>query len=144
MLQTLAEVAAKSGKSAPLFVLGILHQGFHAYAENLDPTAQREWEKIAGRFEEILFNQPLIEIPELVASALRVSTENLPSFARVEARAGLNAAMKLGLNGRGLSKHELDSLAARIYPLHGTAIPVVYTENLNPDVVVMKSAKDRM
>ena len=125
LLQTLAEVAAKSGKSAPLFVLGILHQGFDAYAENLDPTAQREWEKIAGRFEEILFNQPLIEIAELIASALRVLTANLPPFACEQARAGLSAAMQLGLSGRGLSKHELDSLATRIYPLHGTVIPAL-------------------
>lgn len=125
LLQTLAEVAAKSGKSVPLFVLGILHQGFDAYAEHLDPTAQREWEKIAGRFEEILFNQPLIEIAELIASALRVSTENLPPFAREEARAGLSAAMQLGLSGRGLTKHQLDNLAARIYPLHGTTIPAL-------------------
>jgi hypothetical protein len=61
LLQRLAEVAATSGQTKPLFVIGILHQGFDAYAENLDPAAQREWEKIAGRFEEVLFNQPLVQ-----------------------------------------------------------------------------------
>jgi hypothetical protein len=118
-------VAATSGRSAPLFIIGILHQGFDAYAENLDPAVQREWEKIAGRFEEVLFNQPLVQIAELIAAALRVRTEAVPTFARTEARAGLEAAMKLGLFGRNLSKLGLDSLATRIYPLHGTTVPAL-------------------
>ena len=125
LLQKLAEVAATSGESAPLFVVGMLHQGFDAYAETLDPTAQREWEKIAGRFEEVLFNQPLVQISELIAAALRVRVSALPPYAREEARAGLDAAMRLGLFGRGLSKQNLGDLAGRIYPLHGTTVPAL-------------------
>lgn len=125
LLQMLAEVATKSGKSSPLFILGILHQGFDAYAEHLDPAAQREWEKIAGRFEEIVFNQPLIEIAELIASALRVSTEKLPSFARDEAHAGFTAATQVGMSTRSLSQEQRDNLAAGIYPLHGTTVPAL-------------------
>jgi hypothetical protein len=125
LLQRLAEVAATSGQSTPLFVIGILHQGFDAYAENLDPTAQREWEKIAGRFEEVLFNQPLAQIAELIAAALQVRVAALPAFAREEARTGLEAAMQLGLFGRSLSNRGQDSLASRIYPLHGTTVPAL-------------------
>ena len=43
----------------PVFTLGLLHQGFNAYADMLSQSAQKEWEKVAGRFEEILFDQPL-------------------------------------------------------------------------------------
>lgn len=107
LLQRLAESAATSGKSAPLFVIGILHQGFDAYAENLDPTVQREWEKIAGRFEEILFHQPLTQIAELIACALRVRTTEVPAFAREEARFGLDAATQLGLFGLLAQPHRL-------------------------------------
>jgi hypothetical protein len=105
--------------------MGILHQGFDAYAENLDPTAQREWEKVAGRFEELLFNQPLDQIAELIAAALRVRVATLPAFARDEARSGLDVAMRLGLFGRNLPNRRRDNLASRIYPLHGTTVPAV-------------------
>ena len=57
-LQELAETAARSGKT-PVVVVGLLHQGVHAYAEQLSLPAQKEWEKIAGRYDEILFDQPL-------------------------------------------------------------------------------------
>ena len=67
LLQRLAEAASRSG-DAPLFVIGLLHQGFNAYADVLNQPAQREWEKIAGRFEEIVFNQPVEQIANLIAS----------------------------------------------------------------------------
>jgi len=125
LLQRLAECAATSGQSAPLFIVGLLHQGFNAYAENLDPLAQREWEKVAGRFEEVLFHQPLEEISELIAAALRVRTSALPKFARDEAVLGLKTAFEAGLFGRSLSMKTLGDLGARLYPLHGTLVPVV-------------------
>lgn len=128
LLQRLAETACRSDTSAPLFVLGLLHQGFDAYAESLDPLAQREWEKIAGRFEELVFNQPLLEISELIASALHVRTAQLPSFARQESRAGWEAAHELGWMGTEHRKPPDAALAARLYPLHGTVIaPMVKT-----------------
>jgi hypothetical protein len=128
LLQRLAEAACRSSTAAPLFIIGLLHQGFDAYAESLDPLAQREWEKIAGRFEELVFNQPLLEISELVASALRVRTAHLPSFARQEAQAGWEAACDLGWIATERRKPIDASLAVRLYPLHGTVIaPMVKT-----------------
>ena len=69
LLQRLAEAAARSGDEA-LFVVGLLHQGFTAYTDHLDQSAQREWEKVAGRFEEIVFNQPIEQLTEVIATAL--------------------------------------------------------------------------
>ena len=40
--------------------------------------AQREWEKVAGRFEEILFDQPLEQITHLIGAALNVAEEHVP------------------------------------------------------------------
>lgn len=128
LLQRLAEAACRSSTTAPLFIIGLLHQGFDAYAESLDPIARREWEKIAGRFEELVFNQPLLEISELIASALRVRTAQLPDFARQEARAGWEAAYDLGWMDVVHRKPPNEVLAARLYPLHGTAVaPMVKT-----------------
>src|SRR5205814_3555925 len=76
LLQKLGEAAAASGDK-PLFLVGLLHQGFDAYADNLDQATQHEWEKIAGRFQEVLFNQPLAQIMQLIAAAIRVREELL-------------------------------------------------------------------
>lgn len=125
LLQKLAEAAATSGQEAPLFIVGLLHQGFDVYAGNLDPSAQREWEKIAGRFDEILFNQPLVQVSELIASALRVRTAALPPVAKEEARSAFAHAVQLGWFGHDVSKAAVADLATRIYPLHGTVLPVL-------------------
>jgi len=126
LLQRLAEAACSSSKSSRLFVVGILHQGFDVYAENLDPGTQREWEKVAGRFEEVVFNQPLLQASELVAAALRVNTQRLPAVAKLEARAGWEAAAALGwLGSAASSKGASSDLAARFYPLHATVMPAM-------------------
>src|SRR6266446_2314598 len=54
LLQRLAETACRSGEQ-PFFLVCLLHQGFSAYADHLNQAAQREWEKVAGRLEEIVF-----------------------------------------------------------------------------------------
>lgn len=128
LLQRLAETACRSDEAAQMFVIGMLHQGFDAYAESLDPIAQREWEKVAGRFEELIFTQPLMEVSDLIAAALHVHTQGLPAFARREARAGWEAAFQLGWMGSEHRQPADVSLSARLYPLHGTVIaPMVKT-----------------
>lgn len=126
LLQRLAETACSSSKGAPIFVVGMLHQGFDVYAENLDPSTQREWEKVAGRFEEVVFNQPLLQVSELVASALRVNTQRLPAVAKREARDGWEAAAAIGwLGTASASKGVQTELAVKLYPLHATVIPAM-------------------
>src|SRR5262249_1072962 len=78
VLQRLAEVAGRSGE-CPLVVLGLLHQGVPAYAERLPSTTRLEWEKVAGRYEEITFDQPLAHIATLVAGALNVDRARIPA-----------------------------------------------------------------
>ena len=54
ILQELAEYASRSG-DLPFVFIGILHQSFDRYALHLDRSAQREWSKVQGRFEDIAF-----------------------------------------------------------------------------------------
>ena len=77
VLQRLAEAAARSG-DRPLFVIGLLHQGFDAYAEPLPTASRLEWEKVAGRYEEITFDQPLAHVAALAAGALNVDHHLMP------------------------------------------------------------------
>jgi hypothetical protein len=123
LLQRLAETAARSG-NRPLSVVGLLHQGFQAYAEQVSESGQREWEKVAGRFEEVLFQQPLEQAATLVASALNLRSDRLhPSIARL-ARSAMDATLELGWYGPLASKKFLLELAPQLYPLHPSVLPV--------------------
>jgi len=124
LLQALAEASSRSGKK-PLFIVGLLHQGFQAYADQLTQSAQREWEKVAGRFDEILFNQPLEDSAALVADALNVRNARVPQELRIQAQRDMQAILELGWYGPSASSKRLLGLAARLFPLHPSVIPVL-------------------
>ncbi len=124
LLQSLAEAADRSG-DAPLVVVGLLHQGFGAYAEALTRTAQQEWEKVAGRFSEVLFDQPLEQTAGLAARALGTDTAALPDAVAEAAEAAMDASVALGWYGPGASAAGLRATAPALYPLHPTALPVL-------------------
>ena len=124
LLQKLGEAAAASGEK-PIFLIGLLHQGFTAYADNLDQTAQREWEKISGRFEEIIFSQPLAQIAQLIIAALHVREHLLLEGSREELRAGMDAALRLGWLGASANHAELIKAAPKLFPLHATVLPAL-------------------
>ena len=123
LLQGLAEAASRSGNE-PLFVLCMLHQGFNAYADQLNQSAQREWEKVAGRFEEIVFNQPVEQVGQLIASALNVQVDYVPRGQQVASRNAMQQALALGWFGAA-QRQPLIDLAGRLYPLHPTVLPVL-------------------
>jgi hypothetical protein len=124
LLQMLAETASRSGET-PIFVVGLLHQGFHAYAEQLSLATQKEWDKVAGRFEEILFNQPLEQTTFLVANALNVRRGKLPRGAMGTLQEEMSKAIGLGWYGVDAVKHQLVSIAPELFPLHPSVIPVL-------------------
>ncbi|NOS78538.1 MAG: hypothetical protein HOP35_11395, partial [Nitrospira sp.] len=123
LLQCLAESASRSGDK-PLFVVSLLHQGFNAYADQLNQSAQREWEKVAGRFEEIVFDQPVEQIANLIASALNVKTAEIPKLQSFELRQAMERTVGLGWFGSAPAK-SLSDLATRLYPLHPTVPPIL-------------------
>jgi hypothetical protein len=123
LLQRLAEEAARSADK-PFVIVAILHQGVAAYAAGLDSAARREWDKVAGRFEEIVFAQPIEQTAALVAATLNVDIDQLPDSVRKESEISMAAALKAGLYGSsaGLSASDL---GPRIFPLHPTVLPVL-------------------
>jgi hypothetical protein len=123
LLQRLAEAASRSGDK-PLYVVCLLHQGFNAYASHLNQAAQCEWEKVAGRFEEILFNQPIEQIAHLMASALNVTTSEIPRPDHQDITEAINSTVRLGWYGAAEPKR-LSDAALRLYPLHPTALPIL-------------------
>jgi hypothetical protein len=124
LLQQLAELSTRSGRE-PIFTIGLLHQGFNAYADQLSQSAQKEWEKVAGRFEEILFDQPLDQITQLICSALNVARKLQPPGIEAKAKHSMRTAAALGCYGAAPATASLLEAAAGLYPLHPTLIPVL-------------------
>lgn len=123
LLQRLAETASRSGDE-PLFVVCLLHQGFNAYADYLNQSAQREWEKVAGRFDEIVFNQPVEQIAYLISSALNISANQVPRSQVHDQKQAMERALALGWFGSANAKG-LHDLAVSLFPLHPTMLPVL-------------------
>lgn len=123
-LQQLAETSARSA-SEPIFTVGLLHQGFGAYADQLSQSAQREWEKVAGRFEELFFDQPLDQVTHLLAAALNVSESLRPRGVESRFRRTMREAVNLGWFGSAPASTALQETAPNLYPLHPTVLPVL-------------------
>jgi len=80
-----------------------------------------EWEKVAGRYDEITFDQPLAHMAALVAGALNVDRA-LISEDIATAAEGVRTAM-LETGWYGSARSVLAPL--ELYPLHPTLLPVL-------------------
>jgi hypothetical protein len=123
LLQRLAEEAARSGDKAFVIVV-TLHQGVAAYAAALDSAARREWDKVAGRFEEIVYAQPIEQVTALVAATLNVETNRLPDALTKESNEAMQAALRSGIYG-STAPVTLAEYGPKLFPLHPTTLPVL-------------------
>ena len=124
LVQTLAELSSRSSTN-PVFVVGILHQNIHAYTENLSLSVQREWEKVAARYDEIIFEQPFDQVAGLISSALSVDEKKLPSKTASESRLSLKQVIDNGWYGSVLGKADIFADIHKVYPLHPSVLPVL-------------------
>jgi hypothetical protein len=123
LLQRLGEEAPRSGNT-PLVVVGILHQAVAAYSGSLHSAGKKEWTKIAGRFEEIVYTHHLEQVATLLAATLRVDTARLPQALHDESKAAMRSALSLGLYGASAATALVD-MAPQLFPLHPTLIPAL-------------------
>jgi len=124
-LQLLAEASCRS-QNAPIYTIGLLHQGFAEYAEKLTNTAQMEWAKVAERFSEITFSQPLAQVATLISSAISLHDDGATLWGwKQRASQDMSQAVELGMYGPNPGKSNLTKIASSLYPLHATVIPVL-------------------
>lgn len=124
LLQRLGEKADRS-QNRPLLVLAMLHQGLGTYSADLDAAARREWEKVAGRFKEIVFAQPIEQVVSLVAEMLGVEFADLSKEVQTEMHAAMIDAARAGLYGSAPAEASLACEAFKSYPLHPTVFPIL-------------------
>lgn len=118
-LQSLAEAAARSS-NAPLGVVLILHKGFQSYAESWRTARRSEWEKVAERFEEMVFDHPLSHTAALLSAALAVDSKRVPAKTRKAYDEVAKTVQNLGWLGP--RQH---ASTPTCWPVHPSAIPVM-------------------
>lgn len=121
VLQRLAELATRS-KDTPLVVLAILHMGISSYTADLDTNSRKEWDKVAGRFEEIHYHHPFEQTVQLCGAALALDTASVPKGLLDRQRGAMRWAVSAGYYGSAPAD-SLVALAPSIFPLHPTVLP---------------------
>ena len=131
VLQTLAEMAARSGKN-PFVILTILHQSFDRYTTTSGSARRIEWAKVQGRFIDLPFQEPPIQMLRMVGRALCPTTND--PFKHIRQRWAEDAVLvseRLELRPPDVTNEEWRNLLARAYPLHPTvlvALPLLFRQ----------------
>jgi hypothetical protein len=130
VLQTLAEMAARSRKTSFLFVT-ILHQSFDRYIGTAGATKRAEWRKVQGRFIDLPFLEPDSQIMRMVGRALYPANDHYPEQRAAWAEQVSAQANDLGLRPADIGPDEWGRLVAQAYPLHPTvlvALPTLFRQ----------------
>ena len=113
LLQELVEASGKRG--LPLYTMTFQHMAFDDYAVGASSKRRREWAKIQGRFEEIVFSNTLAQTQLMVAKTLRNDDSRVHEWAINEAHA-LRESFGMDYD---------EDITARCYPLHPVTLAVL-------------------
>lgn len=109
-LQKLSEFVNVPSRN--IILLTTLHQNFGRYASKLSETQKNEWQKVKGRFQEIVFAEPVEQLLYLTAKQI----DSHRSLSKSE-KVGFRHLYDLGLNSKIISKGFHYSTAEQLYPL---------------------------
>lgn len=122
-LQQIAEQACQPD-DAKLAVVAMLHQHFASYAAGVGRSLGDEWQKVASRFDEIPFDEPIERYAHFAAHAIGAK-QAIQSNTRLtrEARSLYSLAKKIGiLRSFTTTDRALFDRAESLYPLHPFSI----------------------
>ncbi|MDE7160773.1 MAG: hypothetical protein K2O24_08040 [Muribaculaceae bacterium] len=109
-IQKLAEFVNVPSRS--IILLTTLHQNFGSYAAGLTDLQRNEWNKVKGRFQEIVFVEPVEQLLSLTAK--RLGAHRQLSKAEEESSGIL---YDLGVRGKIVSRNLSYTTAKSLYPL---------------------------
>src|SRR5690606_4830116 len=105
----------------PIVLIGVLHQAFDRYAAMLNSAAQREWAKVQGRFEDIVFQEPPAMQMQLLARALEsMNIEQSASLTPLLEKTAEEAWWS-GWQPAPMSREKFVELCKSSYPFHPSA-----------------------
>lgn len=108
-LQQLSELFNSHKRRAVL--LTTLHQTFGAYSSRLSEAQRNEWQKVKGRFREVVFNEPIEQLLFLAAE------QNKGDERKIEDERAFNGLYNLALSSKIISEGFARETARSIYPL---------------------------
>lgn len=109
-LQQLAEFINHQ-KHDNVLLITTLHQSFGVYSKKLTEQQRNEWEKVKGRFKEIVFSEPVEQLLHLAAEKIEKSSKKIVSEKNFEAIFNLAKRTKFINN-------DLDiKVVKKLYPL---------------------------
>lgn len=129
LLQQLAELP-KNSKN-PVYILGILHQGFAEYSQRLASVQKNEWAKIQGRFEDIAFTESSAQMMGLIGAAINSSDAEPISCAIHNHSQEWFKHLQSKIMGEEITAKMIEA----VYPLHplsGLVLPILcqrYAQN---------------
>jgi hypothetical protein len=111
LLQLVSEWVNDSEKNT--YFINTLHQNFVSYSSSLDLIDKQEWEKIKGRFIDLLFNEPVEQL--LYFASNQLEKTEIPKDKKKNFQ-NLNENI-LKSNLVNFSKSDASSLFKKLYPL---------------------------
>jgi hypothetical protein len=132
VLQTLAEMAARSGET-PCVIVTILHQAFERYAGTAGITQRIEWAKVQGRFVDVPFQEPVHDLLRMVGRAICPDDHADPyaTTRRAWAAHMVPLTEQLEVRPASFDANDWADLVARTYPLHPmvlVALPLLFRQ----------------
>ena len=111
LLQLVSEWVNDSEKNT--YFINTLHQNFVSYSSSLDLIDKQEWEKIKGRFIDLLFNEPVEQL--LYFASNQLEKTEIPKDKKKDFQ-NLNENI-LKSNLVNFSKSDASSLYKKLFPL---------------------------
>ncbi len=128
VLQELAEQSSRSG-AFPILFLGFLHQSFEEYGQHLDSLTRKEWAKIHGRFEDVVFLEPADQVVRMMSAAIEWTGAPKSSDVVKQVSHVAKICADNGVCPPGMRKGEFEEICQQTYPLHPTtlvALPFIF------------------
>lgn len=110
-LQKLAEFVNVPSRN--IILITTLHQNFGSYAAKLTETQRNEWQKVKGRFQEVVFAEPVEQLLYLTTQQL----ENNPVSISPFAKSGFTMLYDLATTSKIVSETFKLTTAEKLYPL---------------------------
>ncbi len=106
-IQQLTEYVNVPGRN--MLLITVLHQSFNAYAQKLTETQRNEWNKVKGRFHDIVFYEPVEQLLYLASVQLGAKQKNLSK--------GLREICKIAATTRFISSELRPEVVDSLRPL---------------------------
>lgn len=109
-LQKLAEFV-NHPKHDNILLITTLHQNFGAYSKKLNEQQRNEWEKVKGRFKEIVFSEPVEQLLHLAGA--QIETSNI----EILSKENFDRVFYLSKNTKFVNNDFDVKIAEKLYPL---------------------------